>query len=168
VGHDLTKIGQAEFPPSEFDKELALVAAASGRGVSGSIFFTARPLVQDSFGARTAVVGPAWALPAVTPKLWAASEDARPAPPRVEWVRDDRAKGALAPRISWEPTARLRSLLVYESTAEGWGLTRVVPAAATPVGLRWVETHPKRRVAVALTDRFGRASEALVLTPPNE
>ncbi len=160
VGHDLSKLGQAEFPPSEIDKQLALVDAARAKGVAGSIFFTARPLAQDDLAIRTSVVGPRWSLPSVTPPVAAASAEPGPEPPVVEWVREPGEEKPTA-RISVLPGTRLRSVLVYLQGDAGLTLSRVVPAEQLPLGLR-----TSGRVAVGVLDRASRASDVRVLRPP--
>lgn len=160
VGHDLSKLGQAEFPPSEIDKQLALVEAAQAHGVAGSIFFTARPLAQDDQAIRTTVVGPRWSLPAVTPPVAAASAEPGPEPPAVEWVREPGEEKPTA-RISAPSGKGLRSVLVYLQSDAGLTLSRVVPAEQLPLGLRI-----SGRAAVGVLDRASRASDVRVLRPP--
>jgi len=89
----------------EYDAQMKLVAGERARGVGGSIFFSAKPLVSDQAGLRTALATSHWATPA--------------APPPLAMV----ALASAGPlRRSSTPVARLpsdaRSIAVYRERAE--------------------------------------------------
>jgi uncharacterized lipoprotein YddW (UPF0748 family) len=81
VGHEATKAGTGAFTLAEYDAQMKLIAAERPKGARGSIFFSAKPLVTDQAGLRTALATTHWSAPAATPPLAiAAQEAAGPAP----------------------------------------------------------------------------------------
>jgi uncharacterized lipoprotein YddW (UPF0748 family) len=154
VGHDATKVGDAEWPVSEYDAQMKLVAAQRANGVMGSIFFSAKPLVQDELGLRTALAKDHWPLPAATPPLALTAEPLRSFDPVV--TRSQRT-------VTVTPVAglRARSVALYDKSG---AIVRIVPAQESPApttidleGGRWI---------VTVIDRFGLESSGIVVDVP--
>jgi hypothetical protein len=152
VGHDATTIGNADWPLSEYDAEMKLVAAQRPNRVLGSIFFTAKPLVTDELGLRTTLAKNYWARPAATPPLAVAPDLAGALEPKVT---ENARKVTVAPPDG----IRARAVAVYG--ADGT-IARLVPAAVRDgSGPTTIDLEPGRWV-LSVIDCFGRESVGLV------
>ncbi len=149
VGHDATKVGAAGWPLAEYDAQMKLARAERPRGVRGSIFFSAKPLVADELGLRTALATDPWAKPAATPRL-ALAPAGTPEPPVVA-----RAAGSIT--VAPGGGGPVRAVAIYREGA----LVRLVPAAAPPAPTA-VELPPGRSI-VSVIDRAGRESAGTVV-----
>jgi uncharacterized lipoprotein YddW (UPF0748 family) len=155
VGHDATKVGDAEWPLAEYDAQMKLTAAQRSNGVRGSIFFSAKPLVTDELGLRTALVKDHWARPAATPRLAVA-------PALADGELDPNVAVSDGRVVVTPPAGKhVRAIAVYG--ADG-SLAELVPAAdapaTTPLDLeegRWV---------ISVVDRYGRESTGIVIHLP--
>ena len=161
VGQDATKVGDADWPVSEYDAQMKLIAAQRPNGVLGSIFFSAKPLVSDELGLRTALAKDHWARRAATPRLaFAPALAPNELDPTIA-----RADG----KIEVTPPAgkHVRAIAVY--AADG-ALVRLVPAndapATTSLDLSLLEEAGASRFAITVVDRYGRESEGIVVTTP--
>lgn len=149
VGHDATKAGEGAFTLGEYDAEMTLASEARDRGVRGSIFFSASPLVSDQAGLRTALAETHWAAPASTPPL--ATAAAEPPGPAPELTTEGDA-------VVVRAGAGVRSVAIYREGGDGaLALDRLVPG-----------TNGELRVplspggwAVSTVDRRGVESRAL-------
>lgn len=156
VGHDATNAGDGTWTLDEYDAEMKLVAAQRARGALGSIFFSAKPLVADQAGLRTALGTKYWATPAATPPLsTAASEPAGP-PPRLE---------ASAGGIVVSVPAGTRAAALYQKRADGvFAIVRLVGVASTSATDVTVPLGEKGDFAVSVIDRRGVESRAAPLS----
>jgi uncharacterized lipoprotein YddW (UPF0748 family) len=156
VGHDATKVGDADWPLSEYDTQMKLIAAQRPNGVLGSIFFSAKPLVSDELGLRTALAKDHWSRPATTPLLAVA-------PPLAANELDPVIARSEDGKVVVTPPAgkHVRAIAVY---ATDGSLARLVPAADAPA------TRPldleEGRWAISVIDRFGREGPAVVIDAP--
>ncbi|MBX3222966.1 MAG: family 10 glycosylhydrolase [Labilithrix sp.] len=157
VGHDATKAGEGAFSLDEYDKQMKLVAAERARGARGSIFFSAKPLVEDRGGLRSALAATHWATPAATPPLaLAALEPAGPAP-----------KVRVAPRAaSVTLPAGARSLAVYRERAGGaYAVERIVGVGSpAPAGSEIAVALDAGAWAISVIDRRGVESRGARIT----
>jgi uncharacterized lipoprotein YddW (UPF0748 family) len=110
VGHDATKAGTTAWSLEEYDAQMKLVAAERPHGARGSIFFSAKPLVTDHAGLRSALASAHWKTPAATPPLASASLESAGAAPTVRVV-------AHAAVVTASPHAR--SIAVYREREDG-------------------------------------------------
>jgi len=163
VGHDITKIGQDEWPLEEIELQMHLSRAerTAGKGLRGNVFFTARPLANDQLGLRTSLTTTYWP-PATTPPL-ASALAARasgalqdPSAPRVV------QRGAELTVTPGDDT-RARAFAIYDRSGASPALAELVPARAsggTDVTLgtgHW---------AISVVDRHGLESRAVVVVVP--
>ena len=148
VGHDATKIGDADWPLSELEEQVTLSRAARP-GVLGNVFFTAKPLVTDELGLRTAYATKHWTRPAATPRLPLA-KDPVPEPPRVV-VGDG--------KVTVEAAGTVRSIAIYRLDRPEPALERLVAPGAT------ISLDPGRWT-LSVVDRAGRESRGQVATVP--
>ncbi len=157
VGHDLTQVGKPEWPASEILLQLDLAAKerALGKGLRGSVFFTAKPLAENQLGLRASITERAWRQPASTPPLATALGAPKPAPPEV-------VLGEGTARVRGEG-ARVRSFAIYDLAASPPALVRLVPPAASGD-----TTVPLARGtwAISLVDRRGLESKGLRVFVP--
>lgn len=149
VGHDATKIGAADWPLAEYDAQMDLARAERSRGVRGSVFFSAKPLVNDTLGLRSSLATKHWSSPASTPRL-ALAPAGEPSAPVVRHEGDS---------VVVTPGAgdRVRALAVYREGA----LVRLVPAASFPATTtldRGAGTW-----AISVVDRWGREGPATIV-----
>lgn len=147
VGHDATKAGQAAWPAAEYDAQMTLVAAERSRGVRGSIYFSAKPLVTDQAELRTTLVEKHWTLPASTPPLAIASLEPAGAPPLV-------SAGVRSATVT--TATNVRSVAVYRERAPGvFAIERLVPVMSSASGAQvTVELEPGAW-ALSVVDRRG-------------
>ena len=151
AGHDLTKIGTGAFTPAEYEAELGLTRAASGRGVAGSILFTAGPIVTDASGARSRVLANAWPSLRMTPPMPGAGEP--PPAPLAARDGDDVT-------VSIPVDVRARGVVVYDAVPGGFRVADVIPAASLPARVRRAPLagisrgEPASRV-ISIVDRRG-------------
>jgi len=146
VGQDATRIGDADWPLTEYDAQMNLIAAQRSNGVLGSIFFSAKPLVEDELGLRTALAKEHWSKPATTPRLAVA-----PALAAGE-LEPSIARDARRIVVTPPAGAHLRAIAVYSAT-DG-ALVRLVPAADAPATTT-IDLE-EGRWAISAIDRFGR------------
>lgn len=160
VGQDATKVGDTDWPVSEYDAQMKLIAAQRPNGVLGSIFFSAKPLVTDELGLRTALAKDHWARRATTPRLAVA-------PPLAANELDPTIAFAGGKMVVTPPAGKhVRAIALY---AKDGALVALVPAkdapATTTLDVPLLE-EGAREVVVTVVDRYGRESEGIVVTPP--
>lgn len=148
VGHDVTKVSDEGVPVSEIEAQVTLARNERSRGVRGSMFYSAKPLLQNRGGLRDALVSDFWSTPAATPPLATAVTGAPP-PPQVT------VTGREA-RLSADPSVRARAYGVYR----GGALVMLAPAARSSVALADDGPH-----AFTVIDRMGRESAGVVVAP---
>lgn len=153
VGHDATKIGEPDWPLAEYAEQMKLSRAERPRGVRGSIFFSAKPLVEDTQGLRSSLAMTYFAAPAATPRLAAAPAGA-PEPPAVAL-----ADGGI--EVTLPASVRARAIAVYR---DGGALDRLVPAEAFSGPTK--VTLGAGRFAITTVDRAGRESVGMVVEVP--
>ena len=127
IGHDATKAGEAKYPLDEYDAQMTVAYEQRARGVRGSIFFSAKPLVSDQAGLRTALVAEHWKLPAAPPPLATASAHTGEDPPRVAWVTSDAIEIMGEGRSSAIYREREASDAAADSASPRYVLERLVP-----------------------------------------
>jgi uncharacterized lipoprotein YddW (UPF0748 family) len=152
AGHYADSAGTGAFTLPEFEAQMDLARAQRGRGVLGSVYFSAEPIVDDEVGLKTSLATKYWATPAATPPLATASTKL-PGPPPAVTV--DGSEVVVT-------TANARSVAVYREKSTGvFAIDRLVPAiAATRIKLdagHW---------AVSLIDRHGVESRGTGVTLP--
>lgn len=159
VGHDATKVGDADWPLSEYDAQMKLIAAQRPNGVMGSIFFSAKPLVADELGLRTALAKDHWSKPAATPPLAVAPAIVgRELEPTVSRASDGKV-------VVTPPTGKhVRAIAVYD--AKTGAVVRLVPASASAQATALDLLLEEGRWAIALIDRYGRESAGIVVDVP--
>jgi hypothetical protein len=161
VGQDATKVGDPDWPLSEYDAQMKLIAAQRTNGVLGSIFFSAKPLVTDELGLRSALAKDHWARRATTPRLAFA--------PALAPNELDPTITLTEGTIVVTPPAgkHVRAIAVY---AKDGALVRLLPAkdapATTSLDLSLLEEGGKDRFVITVVDRYGRESEGIVVTTP--
>ncbi len=152
AGHDLTKIGQADFPLSEYEAEMDLSRAERDHGLRGNVFFTAKMIADDTLGIASRLSTKYWTTAVATPKLATASGVL--APPKVT---------KSAETVTLEPTTQTRFFAVYMQSAstqpETWALRRLVPAASPSTEL----TLERGTWAISAIDRRGLESGGVVV-----
>lgn len=164
VGHDVTKLGEPEWPREEIELQMKLSRAerSAGKGLRGNVFFTAKPIADDELGLRTSLAATYWKSPAATPPLASAlarrarGEIADPRPPSVA------ADGA---DVTVTPAAGegARAFAIYDRSAPQPTLAQLVPARAsggTKLSLA------RGRWAVGVVDRRGLESRAVAVDVP--
>ena len=161
VGQDATKVGDADWPVSEYDAQMKLIAAQRPNGVLGSIFFSAKPLVSDELGLRSALAKDHWARRATTPRLAFA-------PPLAANELDPiiaRVDGKIV--VTAPAGKHVRAVAVY---AKDGTLARLLPAsdapATTSLDPSLLEEGTRDRFVITVVDRYGRESEGIVVTAP--
>jgi hypothetical protein len=144
VGHDASKVGASGFDLDEYAAEMDLVRAEHERGVLGSVFFDAGPLVADRAGLRTMLMSRYWSTPATSPPLLsaAAALSSPPAAPGVT-LAGNSAQIAVPPRT--------RAVILYRDSGSGYQIERVVPASAPVTTLELASGN----WAASLVDRRG-------------
>jgi uncharacterized lipoprotein YddW (UPF0748 family) len=148
VGHEATKAGTAEFPLEEYERQMVSTRAQRPH-VMGSVFFSAKPLMTDTAGLRTALASKYWSKPALTPALAGATSGV-PAP------------GIARHGAEVEVTGQGRAVLLYRHDGTGWSLTRVVPAAGATTRV----TLEAGQSAISIADRRGVESQGVVVDVP--
>ena len=152
AGHDLSLLGTSPaWPLDEFRTEMKLSRAERPRGLRGNVFFTARPLVDDKLGVRTAFLGEFWSSPSLTPPL-ATAQNAAFAPPRVT-----RGQGG---DLGFAHDAEVRAYAVYRESKGGYALSSLLPGPTA------VMAHASGRWAVSAIDRRGTESRGVVVDLP--
>ncbi len=144
IGHDATKVGETDWPLSEYEAQMTLTRAEAG--AHGSIFFSAKPLVVDKLALRSTLAEKFWSKPAATPPLASALGATLPLP-AIQ-------KTATGIEVT-SPNAKLRSIAVYKDGA----IERIVPAATKL-------TLPNGRWEIGTIDRRGVASHARTVELP--
>jgi len=156
VGHDATKAGDGAFSLDEYDAQMKLVAAERKNGARGSIFFSAKPLVTDQAGLRTALATKHWVKPAATPPLAiAALEPAGPAPHVVV------GNG----KVAVSTPANTRAIVVYRAEGDAPAIERIVGVASSG-GQATEVTLGQGRWAVSILDRRGVESRGARVAIP--
>ncbi len=157
VGHDATKAGEGSWSLDEYDSQMKLVAGERAKGARGSIFFSAKPLVSDQAGLRTALTTKHWATPAATPPLASVMQEGAPAAPTV---------GGTGGSMKVSVAEGTRSVAVYRAREDGaFAIERivgVVGTAATQIDL----TLTTGTWAVSRIDRRGVESRGARITVP--
>lgn len=147
VGHDATKVGTTGWPLTEYDAQIVLARAQRGLGVLGSIFFSAKPIVDDTLGLRTALTNDHYLRAAATPPL-AVSPGAAPLPPPPAPTLTVTGR-----TVTLASTVPARSVGLYEETPNGLILRRIVPPADGSSGSSAVLTVEPGRWAISVIDR---------------
>lgn len=164
VGHDVTRLGQTDWPVSEIELEMKLSRdeRAAGKGLRGNVFFTARPIAEDQLGLRASLATSYWQTRVATPPLATAlaARDAGtvhdPGAPRI-------TKGDATVDVKPIEGERARSFAVYDRSGSTPVLHDLVPATADG-GARL--TLPAGRWAVSVVDRRGLESRASIVDVP--
>jgi len=124
IGHDLTKLGQEEWPVTELALQVELARVERPKGARGNIFFTAAALRDDRLGIRTALASKFWKTRVTSPPL-ARAREAEISPP-ITTVEGKELVVSTA-------GARVRGFGVYRHEAGAFRLTDfVAPAASDP------------------------------------
>jgi uncharacterized lipoprotein YddW (UPF0748 family) len=155
VGHDASKAGQpgSPFDLDEYAAEMDLLRAQRDRGVLGSVFFDAGPLVADQANLRTMLASRYWTTPATSPPLLSAAAVPPPAAPAV------RRNGNSA-EVTVPP--RTRSVVLYRGSGSDYQIQRVLPAAAPTTTVELTQGT----WAASLVDRRGVESGGAPLEIP--
>jgi len=156
IGHDVTRVGDAEWPVSEISREVKLTRDLRPKGVRGNVFFTARALVTDKLGVRTELAKSYWTESVASPPL-ATAREAIVAPPTLT------ASGrtvTLGPPTSGD--IRVRAWAVHRRSGATWKLSELV--TARPGSKTASVTLAPGDVAVSVVDRRGIESAGAVLT----
>jgi uncharacterized lipoprotein YddW (UPF0748 family) len=151
AGHTFAKIGDAEFPPSELSLQLTLVSQSRA---SGSAIFTRREIQADREGARSKVLGPAWASPHILPRMKSAPKEALVAL-QVGMLSKSGMSGPILtlPQTPKFPEAgRPRALLVYRKLGDTYTLFKVVPASEGSFLISTLTNHQDAPIRDAETD----------------
>lgn len=161
VGHDLTRLGDAEWPVSEIGLQMKLSRAERPKGLRGNVFFTAKALATDTLGVRTELVKSYWTESVATPPLASAS-GATLAPPVLTAAGRDVTLGAPAPPS--DEGVRVRAWAVHRREGETWKLAELV--SAQPGASTASVTLPRGDYAVSVIDRRGVESAGARITLP--
>lgn len=157
IGHDLTKLGAAEWPLSEISLQLKLSRDERPKGARGNIFFTAKALATDTLGVRTELATKYWSERVATPPLATAALAAAIAPPAI--ATSGRTVTLGAPATGDVP---VRAWAVHRSAGAGWKLAELVTAA--PGAKTASLTLEPGDYAVSVIDRRGVESAGALLT----
>ncbi len=136
-GNYLSRLGTtAAWTLEEYRREVQLTRSEYANGARGNVWFSVRPLVQNTMGARDMFARDLYPRPALPPPM-ATRRSVVVAPPAVT------ANGR-ALRVSHPATTSLRSWALYAEVGGQWTLERVVPATAATMDLdragRWAVT----------------------------
>ncbi len=160
IGHDATNAGDSTWTLDEYDSEMKLVGAERPKGALGNIFFSAKPLVADQGGLRTALATKHWATAAATPPLATASAEAAGRAPGVTV-----SSGGVVVAVP----AGTRLVAVYQKRTDGvFAIDHVVgvsAAAATDIA---VPLSGAADFAVSVIDRRGVESRGATISGPTK
>lgn len=146
VGHDATKAGTASWSLDEYDAQMTLVAAERPHNALGSVFFSAKPLVDDQAGLRTALAAKHWTTAAAPPPLPIAFAEPGGAPPEV--VFD-------GVRLLVSVPEGARTVAFYHKRDGAYVLEHLLQARVDPTSLKQEMTVAPGEWAVSTIDRRG-------------
>jgi uncharacterized lipoprotein YddW (UPF0748 family) len=156
VGHEATKAGTGAYTLTEYDAQMKLVAAERPNGARGSIFFSAKPLVTDQAGLRTALATTHWATPAATPPLAIAVAEPAGLAPKVVATTG----GAT---VTVPPSSR--SIAIYRARPDGvFAIDRIVGLVASKAATDVRVELGAGQWALSVLDRRGVESRGGRLT----
>jgi uncharacterized lipoprotein YddW (UPF0748 family) len=151
AGHDLTRLGQADYPLEEYEKQMSLSLAQRDAGVRGDVFFTAKALAADTLGVTTSLRSAYWARPAATPKLATATGSL---------IGPSVTRGSAVTYL--DHPGKLRSYAIYRFSPLGFSLDRLVPFSPGPLGV----SLASGKWAVSAIDRRGVESVGVMVEIP--
>jgi uncharacterized lipoprotein YddW (UPF0748 family) len=165
IGHDLTRLGETDWPVSEIAAQMKLSRDERPNGVRGNVFFTAKALATDRLGVTTELAKTYWQTPVMTPPL-ATARAATLAPPLVGAAGRDVSLGAPAhapSSSSVAPAPRVRAWAVHRRAGTtGWKLAQLV--LAKPAAQTASVTLEPGDYAISAIDRRGVESAGALVT----
>ncbi|MBX3191086.1 MAG: family 10 glycosylhydrolase [Labilithrix sp.] len=148
VGHDVTKLGEPDWPLSEMSLQVKLSRDERPKGARGNVFFTAKAIANDDLGLRTELAKTFWKTPVATPPLATAKSETL-APPAVD------AEGWTL-KVS-APSIRARAFALHRRDKDAWTFVRLTPMKS---GGASITVDTPGDYAISVIDRRGVESLA--------